>query len=42
MEPFEDPARILRRILHPIGRGGHLLRHLVVQLLQLHSSRWTS
>ena len=40
VEPFEHPARDLTSILHPIGPAGQFLRHLVVQVLHVHISRW--
>ena len=40
VEPFEHPARDITTILHPIGPAGHFLRHLIVQVLHVHISRW--
>ena len=40
MENFDHPARDLTSILRPIGPAGQFLRHLVVQVLNIHISLW--
>ena len=39
-EQYEQPARDLTSILHPIGLTAHYLRHMLTQWLHVQLSRW--
>ena len=40
LERYQHHPRDLTSILHPIGPAGQFLRHLVVQVLNVHLPRW--